>query len=119
VTPDDNPACFPHQPGGVDHRSAGGDDVLHQHDAWPTNVAAFHGLACAIVLGFLPDEHGRKAALQRHGGGDGDATQFQSREDLGVRRNKTQHPHCHAAQKQRVGLEAILVEVLRRDLTRP
>ena len=77
-------------------------------------LAALGKLTRAVVLRDLSYEHGGQAGDLRQQGGDRDTAQLKARHDFDTRRYKRHERINHGAQDNRIGLEQVLIEVLRR-----
>ena len=96
----------------------GGDHVLDQGDPAPGHVRPLGELAGAVVLGLLAHEERGPPGQAADHRGDRDAAELETAEQVGVLRQQVDHLLGDPEQQPGVGLEEVLVEVLRRLLAR-
>ena len=109
-------------PKGVDRPDRGAarrHDVLHEDDALALLVDALDAVLRPVGLRFLADDEEREAGGERRRRRERDGAELRPGEEVrpvAVRRGGRGDPLAERAQELRLGLEAVLVEVVRRAL---
>ena len=101
----------------LDGGSARGNDVLDEADALARLVRTLEAVRSPVVLRLLADDQERNAGGERRGRGEGDGSQFRAGEPHRLRLvlgNRRSDVLAEGRQQVRLGLEAVLVEVVAR-----
>ena len=103
---------------GVEDRTTGGDHVFDDAEPRAVDVTALRELAGAVRLRFLADEAGRPPGDLRQHRGERHPAELEPGQRFRVGRHERREGDGEVVEQRGVGLEAVLVEVLRARHTR-